>query len=204
MGGWKASGLGSRHGAAGHPQVLPPAVAARDALRAAEGPARSIPFRPRTTKLIGRGAEAALRPRQALTSATPPAAASPARPGSAQLAPQPAAAAVLQAVDRVLGAAQPLGDLARREPDQEAQHDHVALLGRQRVERQAQVREALAAARVVLERRARGPPRTAPAGACACGRSRRCARRAGSRRRTARRAARSGPARSAAWRRCAG
>ena len=35
MGGWKASGLGTRHGAAGHPQVLPPAVPAGHALRAA-------------------------------------------------------------------------------------------------------------------------------------------------------------------------
>ena len=50
---------------------------------------------------------------------------------------------MLQAVDRVLCAAQPLGDLARRKPDQEAQQDHIALLERQLVERQAEVGEAL-------------------------------------------------------------
>ena len=37
MGGWKTSGMGQRHGAAGHPQVRAPAVAADHAARAQEG-----------------------------------------------------------------------------------------------------------------------------------------------------------------------
>ena len=39
MGGWKTSGMGQRHGAAGHPQVHAPAVAAGDAARAQARPA---------------------------------------------------------------------------------------------------------------------------------------------------------------------
>ena len=52
---------------------------------------------------------------------------------------------MLEPVHGVLGAAQALGHLARRQADEEAQHEHVALLGRQRVERELQVGEALAA-----------------------------------------------------------
>src|SRR5215212_2844268 len=59
-------------------------------------------------------------------------------------------AAVLEAVDGVLGAADALGDLARREADEEAQDDHVALLGGERGERDPQVGEALAAGGAVV------------------------------------------------------
>jgi hypothetical protein len=52
---------------------------------------------------------------------------------------------VLQRVHGVLGAAEPLGDLGRAEPHDEAQHHHLALVARQRVERGAQVAPALAA-----------------------------------------------------------
>ena len=38
----------------GHPQVLPPAVAAGDPLRPAQGDLQFYPFRPRTTKLLGK------------------------------------------------------------------------------------------------------------------------------------------------------
>ena len=55
MGGWKASGLGARHGAGGHPQVQPPAVAAGHALRAARRDLQFFPYKARATKLIARG-----------------------------------------------------------------------------------------------------------------------------------------------------
>ena len=53
MGGWKASGLGSRHGARRHPQVLPAAGDPRHALF----PKRDLhmfPYKAKNTKLIGR------------------------------------------------------------------------------------------------------------------------------------------------------
>ena len=54
MGGWKASGLGTRHGAGRDPQVLPPAVAVRDALRAARRDLQFYPFKAGRTKLVRR------------------------------------------------------------------------------------------------------------------------------------------------------
>ncbi len=64
MGGWKDSGLGQRHGAPGHPQVLPLAGAARDALCAQEGRPH-VPVQGGDDAAADEGRAAALRARQA-------------------------------------------------------------------------------------------------------------------------------------------
>ena len=55
MGGWKASGLGSRHGAGGIRKYTPPAVAARHPLRAASASCTCSPTRRAPRGLLGRG-----------------------------------------------------------------------------------------------------------------------------------------------------
>ena len=54
MGGWKSSGLGTRHGADGHPQVHEEAGARGHPLRAQAGPAHAALLARKRTKLIQR------------------------------------------------------------------------------------------------------------------------------------------------------
>ena len=134
-------GLGSRHGAGGIRKYC----RQQAMLVTRFAPKRDLhmfPYKARTTRLLGRAVQAALRARQA-RELRPQAPRAP-QPSCASSLAQAAAAAVLQRVDGVLGAAEPLGDLARREADDEAQHDHLALLGGSVVERRAQVARALA------------------------------------------------------------
>ena len=136
MGGWKESGLGVRHGPAGlrkytHQQAL---MVTRFA------PKREIhyfPYNAKVTKAITRGIKlfyGATRSRRDCGR----------RPaGLRELVAQAPPRAVLERVDGVDRAAQPLGDLARREPGDQPQEHHLALIGRQRLERRPQVVEAL-------------------------------------------------------------
>ena len=64
MGGWKASGLGSRHGAGGIRKYTPPAVAARHAARAQARPAH-VPVQGADHERCWAGHQAAVRARQA-------------------------------------------------------------------------------------------------------------------------------------------
>ena len=108
-----------------------------------------------------------------------------------ELAAQRAAAAVLEAVDGVLGAADALGDLGRREAARRSAARSPRAGPRAAcVERVAQASGALVARCPRPRCPGSGPPRTGRRDGSACGRSPRCARRAGSTPRTARRAAR--------------
>ena len=105
---------------------------------------------------------------------------------------QRAAAAVVQAVDRRLGAAEAAGDLAGGEADEvaHARRPGAAPRAASRARRAGRASAGATTRRRRCGSRARGPPRRGSRGAGACGRPRRCARRGGSRPRTAPRAAR--------------
>ena len=64
MGGWKTSGMGQRHGAAGIRKYTPPAVAAGHAARAEEGPPH-VPVQGADHEHAAEGHQAAVRARQA-------------------------------------------------------------------------------------------------------------------------------------------
>ena len=123
MGGWKESGMGVRHGPAGlrkytHQQAL---MVTRFA------PKREIHYFPYNAKVTG-GDHAR---HQAVLGTVTHAAMRRRRPaGLRELLAQAPAGAVLQGVDGVDGAAEPLRDLGRREPGDQPQDHHLALIGR--------------------------------------------------------------------------
>ena len=135
MGGWKDSGHG-RPPRPGRPaQVHPPAGADGHAVRAQAGdpllPVQREGHRgdhARHQALLGPPLSGIRRRRPA---------------GLRQFLAQLAPGAVLEGVDGVDRAAEPLGDLRRRQPGDQPQDHHLALVGGQRLQRGAQVVEAL-------------------------------------------------------------
>ena len=135
MGGWKESGLGVRHGPAGlrkytHQQAL---MITRFA------PKREIHYFPYNAKVTERDHarhQAVLGPRLGGLRGRRPS-------GLGEFLAQPAPGAVLERVDGVDGAAERSATSRGREPGDEPQDHHLALIDRQRLERRAQVVEPL-------------------------------------------------------------